>query len=267
MTYDTIKKVLQNYSIEQLALDYNKRQHKNQYNNDQITGNILDKANIKIHIETTTNFAKLRSLMITIFNSQNKDAINWLNNFLNKYNYNCEGELIEAIQTIDSFESERIIYELFNIALKGFLIVDSFKEIPKLGYVINSRYGKINLGYATDILNIEPIPYEKRSNRCHDITAQALYKFPNLYGAYYYIPQTFSGYLEHSVLLDLNQQVVYDLTSNCALDYATWKKFFPNCSFIISGQKFISLNEQIKDDFNEEINLAHIEEIKRIRKK
>ncbi len=258
---------LNDYSIKELTNNYNTRQMINKHNNSKLAGKFLDNFNIKAPFETNDNIYNLKALMIMILNSKNKDAINYLYKYLHIFNYHYQGELIEAHQTIDSFNEKKIDYDLFNISMHGLYIINSLNILPHNNYFIDSKNGNFLINKIPNILDIDVLSYDDRKRKCHDLTSSALYQFPKLYGAYYYIPQAFCGYLEHSVLIDLDKKIVYDLANNCSVSLDIWQKFFPKYSFIISGKKYIKINEQIQEEYNITINLAHLEELKRLRKK
>ena len=58
------------------------------------------------------------------------------------------------------------------------------------------------------------------------VVSLGLLKFPSLVGSYYEIPYFLDGTLEHSVLIDENNQMVYDLAQNTAVPFDVWNSYY-----------------------------------------
>ena len=208
----------------------------------------------------------MRNMMAICFNSENEKLLNKLDLYLKTYNYNDKSELIMIMIFIDRFLSSEMDMNNLLYFLKGFksfisLYYDDFKN---LNLKLNNSSGSIFEAHVK--LGIERITPSDRRGQCHYLTELALCEFPELYGAYYYLPKCFKGYAEHSVLANYNQKVVYDLANNIALPLQAFESYYPHPSFVIKGTDFIKLDKIVQNEFGQCLSMYHIDSIIKTKK-
>lgn len=267
ISFHDIQEVLKTSSYKELVIDYTLRQKRNKRkNNDvirEVINELVDDAN---YIPLEDYSAKLQvifSLLIASNNPKNREIVSHI---IDTYNYRSQAELIVASQYIDSINTKDLDHQLFSLITNGLISIKSFKLLSDTEFLLDTKYGDIHITSAFTNLGIENIPPENRRGYCHNITTAFLLKHPNFYGAYFYIPLNFQGYFEHSVVIDPDNNLVYDLTNNATMDLTIWQKLYPH-AFIISGQKLKELFSQVEDTYNIQINMSTIEEVRRIKRK
>lgn len=260
-SFEEIKEVLDKHSYKELIEDYRLRQRYNSFKNDEITEDVITLLPISsyllpfdIHDSLSLYIAGLR------FRNDFK-KLEIINEILDKYHYNYTQELLVLSQYIDQLQTGDYSIELFNYLAKGLLSIESITQIEN-DFLLDTNYGRIKI--TNQITDVEK---SERRGLCHDVTSDFLNQTDdNYYGAYYYVPLAFKGYIEHSVVIDSDNNLVLDLANNNKIDYSVWNKLYPNCSFIISSKDFNKLNNQMLDYYDIPLQTAILEEVRRIRK-
>lgn len=264
--YDNIKEILDKNSILELTIDYNQRQIINKKENEKIARKVVEEIAYDPDFIPGNTEAKLIILLATLIrNNENGKEI--AKKILESYNYNTTQELLVALQFIDDYNNKNIDYSFFSFLMNSLISINSFKENKHSKIQLKTEAGTVKITPANKDLKIPNIPEDNRHNQCHQITSLMLLQKPQMYGAYYYVPLSFKGTLEHSIIIDEKMSKVYDFANNATIDFKTWQKLLPNYQFIIKGQDFQDLYYQILDDYNEHINIATLEEIQRKRRK
>ena len=267
INYNDIKRTFNEHPLQELILNYTKRQSLNKEQNEKVAKMVVEELSIDNDALPGSYTTKLGILLSALLGSGSNEGIEIARKILNLYDYRSKQEIIVATQYIDQYKTKDIDYLLFSYIMNGLVAISKATEKSGLGFTLNTDFGIVNVASACDILEIEEIPSEKRRQLCHQVTSNALLKYPNMYGAYYYIPQAFKGYLEHSVLIDQDENLVIDLANNSAINLKVWQKIYADPTFVIKGCDFIELYKRALDEYNEHLHLAALEEIRRIRKK
>lgn len=267
MLYSDIKDTLNKKTTTELIINYNNRQKINKIKNEAIAQVIVEQIVIDPENIPGSYITKLGIILSNIFNSDNTGNQEMIKNILKFYNYKPSQEVIQAMQHIDQYQTADINNSTFQLLMKSLIAIKGIQEKHGLGFSLETDFGLINIARANEVLGIAEISPEKRRQLCHQITSLALLDNPQLYGAYYYIPLAFKGFIEHSVLIDPFDNLVIDLANNATLNLNRWQDLFPKLAFFIKGNDFIKLYERTLDDYNEHLNLATLEEIRRSRKK
>ena len=264
---DDFINVLNKISLNTICNEYNLRQKMWEKQNNEIVTDFLNLIYPKWKERFNSNpKMALRNIMTICFNSKNERLINQLDVYLKSYNYKEKSELILIMILIDYFRNNIYDFEELVYYLKGFksfinIYYDEFKDL-NLSLIYGS--GIINESHIE--LGIENIPLNERRQQCHFLTESALCEFPKLYGAYYYLPKCFKGYAEHSVLIDYNKKVVYDLANNISLPLKLFSDYYSNPSFIIKGEDFIELDKIAQGECGQCLSMYQIEAIKKMKK-
>lgn len=261
MKYIDIEKTFKN-KLDFIIEEYNKRQQTNKNINDEQAEEILayfslDMLPIPKYLDSAN---KLSYLITLIINSEDAYHIKKLLDILNKHGYNANCELLKAMIKTDYLFNEGISFKSYELLIKGLSITNPYKR-SDVSVSIDTMYGR------TDFYKINLIAPEARRGFCHDITSDVLRNNPNLYGAYYYIPREFEGFLEHSVIINKEKNLVYDFANNIALSLPVWLKYYGNPSIIIKGDNFIELDKKCQDNLGFYLTTWHLEEVKRTRQK
>ena len=101
-------------------------------------------------------------------------------------------------------------------------------------------------------LGIRKITDEERRGFCHNLTSDVLIANKKLYGGYYYIPLSFTGYMEHSVVIDLEKSEVLDFANNIIVPL-----------IFINGDYYQELAKQSKEKLNVDLNICLLEQVRR----
>lgn len=256
------KKSLLNLSVEELHFMYDYREKMNKKMFEQtlnsVSKELEDTFFLGMNLNGLDDNNKFRIILSWILNSNNPSLIEKLFIFLKNNGYRFNSEFILSMQAIDDYQSNAIKKELLKAALQSFFILNGY-TILEDGFILNTLYGKISIASACNALGLEEIPPEHRQGYCHSLTSLIIAKHTNLFGAYYHLPLLFKGYFEHSVIIDSEKNMVYDLANNCAISLNTWENLFGNPTFAISGKDFLALNDAYKNSNGENINTAYIE--------
>lgn len=184
---------------------------------------------------------------------------------LNNYGYNPAAELIALTQLIDKYmegeiseselDSESKTTTIFNVNSKK----DSFETL--------TARGNLTITSASKSLGIDAIKPAIRRYTCHEQVAEFLSKYPKFLGAYYYIPWEFTGFFEHSVLIDPDTGTVYDPANNIAMSLKDWETYYPNPAFTIKGTTFNELKNKTIKTLGASISLYDLEEVRKRKRK
>lgn len=256
------KKSLLNLSVEELYTMYDSREKNNKRLFEQTLEIILKKLEdtffLDVDLEGLNNDAKFRIILSFILNSNNPSLIETLFNFLKENGYRFNSEIILSIQSIDDYQSNLIKQELLKATLLSYFILRDYTILDS-EFILHTLYGKINIASACNALGLDEISPDHRQGFCHSLTSLIIAKHTYLFGAYYHLPLLFKGYFEHSVIIDNEKNMVYDLANNCAISLNTWENIFGNPTFAINGKDFLYLNDAYKDKNGKDINTAYIE--------
>lgn len=267
MEYNDIKEVLDKHSLRELIVNYSLRQKINNEKNEQIASQIVEELAYDSELLPGSSTTKFGILLSALLNSGTMEGLDIAKRILSLYRYNKNQEIIVATQYIDLLNTKDIDPILFSYVMNGLIAISHATEVPGLGFKLDTDFGLIKVAPANKVLDIDPIEASKRRQLCHQITSSALFDYPNMYGAYYYIPQAFKGSLEHSVLIDPDNNQVIDLTNNSAMNLKTWQTIYYEPAFAIKGSDFKKLYDQTLNEYGEHIHMAALEEVRRIRKK
>ncbi|MDE6284603.1 MAG: hypothetical protein K2M17_02560 [Bacilli bacterium] len=269
ITFNDIETVMKTNRFDELALSYEARQKENEHLN---IAKVLELNQI-----TSTPFFDVQKhknpircfiiYLATVFNSPFLEKKHALEQLLKEYRYQSSFELIQAMRFIDLANTQDLSIDLFSFLLGSLFTIESVNEsLDNLSLYLadGSSYPIFN---ASQQLKIEEVPSSVRRNYCHDMTTQYLMQFPDLYGFYYYVPFQLAGNFEHSVLVDPNEGIVYDLAQNLALPLKVWKMYYPVETFSIQGHDFQDLRNKTFEKYEYKIDLSFLEEVRRIRKK
>lgn len=197
-----------------------------------------------------------------IFSKFNERVQKQFIKLLKRCKYNSSMDLLELMTLVNSYHSREITFEQLKGELDLLLTVNNIEERNGLSFLAHTKYGEIELFHASDSLEIKDASLLE-VGKCHYAVSTYLKEFPNLFGAYYYIPNYFAGYIEHSVLIDYQKKYVYDLSHNIRIPLEYFIKYYNKVSFTISGYDFIKLYEFIKKEYNSELSICHLEEVRR----
>ena len=267
LKYSDIESVLEKHSLTELIIDYSNRQRINKEKNEEVASEAVEELAFDSDILPGSYITKFGILLSALLNSGTVDGLDIARKILNLYKYNKSQEIIVATQHIDLLNTKDIDYILFSCLMRGLIAISNATEIPGLGFKLDTDFGVIKVAKANEVLDIEEVDASRRRQLCHQVTSNALLNYPDMYGAYYYIPQAFDGYLEHSVLIDPNNNHVIDLANNSAMNLKVWQAIYSTPAFTIKGSYFRELYNQTLDEYGEQIHMAALEEVRRIRKK
>lgn len=269
VTFDDIKAVYSCTSDSEINRTYTERQKENIRLNNEIAKDVFFEFPSEIlTIPSDMSDSEKVSYLITLFlNSNNKRLIKIVLEILKKYNYNTNSELLKTMQRTDYYFNGDINFITYSKFIYGSILEKNIEEASLQKVNLKSICGNINLYPLDACFNMGKINAEKRRGFCHNLTSDILAFNPNLYGAYYYIPFEFKGYMEHSVLLDLNYGLVLDFANNIVLPLKTWEKFYNKPSILISGKEFSELSKRCNDELGLYLTTCTLDSVRRIRKK
>ena len=186
---------------------------------------------------------------------------------LKRFDFNSSMDLLVLMTLIKNWhDSNRNSLEELQESLKSLVSINDIKSESISSLTINTKFGDIPFSYANEELNIYDMSLLKLG-KCHYAVSKFLKELPKLFGAYYYIPNYFGGFIEHSVLINYDKNYVYDLSHNIALPLEFFHLYYGNPSFIISGKDFEELNHIVESEYGFELHMPYIEEVKRRLKK
>ena len=73
----------------------------------------------------------------------------------------------------------------------------------------------------------------------------------------------FKGYMEHSVIIDLNKNVVLDFAHNIMVPLKIWFKFLGEPNLLIDGKSYQELVKQAKGELDVDLNICLLEQVRR----
>lgn len=267
--FENIKKVYSTYSDSKLCKIYTERQQQNIKKNNEIAREIL--LNFPCEMlyipQEFSDCEKLNYLLSIFFNSRNFDAIKGVLDILKKYHYKKASELLKTMQRTDLFFTKDIDFLTYSKLLYGATIVKNIEGASLEKVSIASTKGKIELLSLDKCFNIGTIMPEKRRGFCHNLTSDILTVNKDLYGAYYYIPLEFTGFIEHSVLLDLNHKLVYDFANNIVISLDIWQKFYNRPTILIKGCDFSYLSKRCDEELGLYLTTSTLDNVQRLKRK
>lgn len=268
VTFEEIDGILQKYTIDSIYDNYEKRQDSNTLaNRKKILELNQDFYGDSYHkIKHVNPYVSFMNFLSTI-GGKCPERKETLKRFLLEQHYNLSFELVQAMHLFDLTLNDELNKERFLYYFGGLFSINGFKEFNEDYWFYFSNLGDCPIYPAYPLLGHDTPPKSKRRNNCHSVTAKELLVSPNLYGAYYYIPYQFYGYVEHSVIIDEDKDMIYDLSQNLAISLTIWQKYYPNPSFSIQGGNFKALSEQVFEKYEHQINMCFLEEMRRMRKK
>ena len=266
ITFEDVDTVLKQKSVISISDDYNLRQLRERARNNEIIKKILKKlfpyGFIPQNVDMTDFF--VQEVASRVKNNLRDKRL--LEMALRQLGYNTSCELYFATIFIDFFKMhymDRTALEFFCNALFS---IDKFDEV--FGSTFLSLVGgeRCEVKRALHQLGMS-VTFNERRTQCHRMTVNGLLHNPKLIGAYYYIPYQFYGYIEHSVLIDPERNMVYDLAQDIAIPLNIWKTYYNNPSFVISGEEFQEINRKVMEEYSFPITMSTIEGVRRELKK
>lgn len=271
INFDEINDELRRISLQKLDAEYDESQRLAREANNAVIRRIVkeekldDFISLKDRFDFDNDFLKF---LINVRNNCHPSTVEAINDLLReKYNYKSNIELLRIMQIIDYYLTGECSWDKLDYFLNGLSIFESLAEYKSLKtFEISTIKGLTQIKAAFTSLNLHELAPSMRRQFCHNMTEFGLQRFPNLLGAYYHIPLTFSGYLDHSVLIDSEKDMLYDLSHNISIPLSYFSKFFPKPSFTISSKDYIALNSKLEKN-GSYISMPRIEGIRRIRTK
>lgn len=269
ITFEDIRNVYSTYSDSDICKIYTERQQRNINNNNEIAREIL--LNFPCEIlyipQGFSDCEKLNYLLSIFFNSGNFDAIKVVLDILKKYHYKMDSELLKTIQRTDLFFNKDIDFLTYSKLLYGATIIKNIEGVSLEKVSLSTTKGKINIHSLDKSFNMGCIDSEKRRGFCHNLTSDILIVNKDLYGAYYYVPLEFTGFIEHSVLLDLNHKLVYDFANNIVISLDIWQKFYNKPTILIKGSDFTKLSKKCFDELGLYLTTSTLDSVQRLKRK
>lgn len=265
ITYEDIKKILESVDIAKLEKDYMTRQEVNLLDNTKKAKDVLAYfPDELIYLpKGLDNIGKLNALLMLYLNSGHSSAKRLIIEILKKYGYNPNNELLRAIQISDLYFEGQISQEDYIRAIGGLTNSKGVVNIKMDEIHIRTMQGMLKLQSLCKTLGIRKITDEERRGFCHNLTSDVLIANKKLYGGYYYIPLSFTGYIEHSVVIDLEKSEVLDFANNIIVPLKIWKKFFGSPTIFINGDYYQELAKQSKEKLNVDLNICLLEQVRR----
>ncbi len=264
--FDDLDKVLKMRSVSLLNYDYTiRQQEQNNINNAKaktVMNIFFNEGSRAWPNASDADYLIVKMALIINSNPTQKEYFKYC---LNKIGFQSAYELMSLMRMMDLISTKDLGLESINIMKNVFFTMKdvNFQQSNCSILLPNNNQGKLH--YASDLTGINIFHGERRGH-CHDVTGQFLVKRPSLMGAYYYIPLPFSGHFEHSVLIDADKNMVYDLSQNIAIPLELWHEYYQP-SFMISGEEFIELQLKAMEKYHTSISMNTIEEVKRVLKK
>lgn len=253
-----VKSILSTTTIEELRSEYKSRQKEYSKKNEEIARRILEyyKNDELSTLSNLSDIQKLNCIILKYLNSSKIDAANTLE-ILKSYKYNPLCELLKLVQRADMYFFREIDEDLFIYSFYGTTLKEGIRALNNRKIKLKTKLGLINF------MPIDTVDPNLRRGYCHYLTTQILSKSPNLYGAYYYIPQEFSGFIPHSVIIDYEKKLVYDLANNIEVNLKAWTSFYGEPTLLIKGSDLIKLNEILDHDLGLKVDMATLEQVRR----
>lgn len=269
VNFDDIKNLYEEYNIVDLADMYKKRQDDNIKKNDNIAKDILFYyPGYELIIPNELGYSeKLSYLIAFILNSGDKREISNLLKLLHKFHYNYKFELLKIMQNADFYFSKELSSDGFLKFLYGATCIKKILQVSLNEAILKVNKGNVKICSLNKVLGFQEIDKTSRRGLCHNITTDILLLNKDLYGAYYYIPLDFKGYIEHSVIIDPKHNLVLDFANNVIVALDIWKKFYGNPTVVISGSEFDYLNKRCNYELSEHLTTLTLEEARLLRTK
>lgn len=269
VSFEDIKEVYSKTSNSKINKIYTERQTENIRLNNDVAKKVL--LEFPSEIMTFPNYMsdseKVSCLISMFLTSGNPKVVEIVREVLKKYNYNISSELLLAMQRTDFYFSKDVDFLTYLQFIQGAVSIHDIEEITMQRVRLNSNYGEINLFPLDKFFNINKISVEERRGFCHNLTSEILTQSPDLYGAYYYIPYEFKGYMEHSVILDIKHNLVLDFANNIIVPLYLWKKYYKQPSLLISGEEFSELSKRCNEELGLYLTTCTLDSVRRIREK
>ena len=265
ITYEDIKKILEDVDIAKLEKDYITRQEVNILENTMKAKDVLAYfPDELIYLSKgLDNIGKLNALLMLYLNSGYSSAKRLIIDILKKYGYNPNNELLRAVQISDLYFEGQINEEDYIRAIGGLTSSKGVVSIKMDEIQIRTIKGLLKFKSLCKTLGIREITDDERRGFCHNLTSDVLIANKKLYGGYYYIPLSFTGYMEHSVVIDLEKSEVFDFANNIIVSLKIWKKFFGSPTIFINGDYYQELLKQSKEELNVDLNICLLEQVRR----
>lgn len=269
VTFDDIKAVYSCTSDSEINKTYTERQKENSRLNNEIAKEVFFEFPSEIiSMPSDMSDSEKVSYLISLFlNSGNKRLINIVLEVIKKYNYNTRSELLKIMQNTDYYFNKDINFITYSKLIYGATQIKNIEGASLQKVSLKSSNENIFLYPLDTCFNMGKIDAQKRRGFCHNLTSDILAYNPDLYGAYYYIPFEFKGYMEHSVLLDLNHELVLDFANNIVIPLQTWERFYNNPTILIKGKDFRELSKRCNDELGLYLTTCTLDSVRRIRKK
>lgn len=264
-TYQEVKETLANTSLEELSQSYKLRQEKNIAMEQSCIDSVASELElIRLFLPENLDNGQLLLCAISMAMEVGGPIKEHVLSILSKYGYKTAGELLKTMQFVDRYYSSELDFTTFKTFAHSSLTI---KKINLDGDKVAVLFDDYTASILDFILKKEEMDPTSRRCYCHDVTSSVLHENPELVGAYYYIPNFFKGAIEHSILIDEDRKMVYDMANNIALPLSIWQRYYSTSSFTIKGKDFKEIADRTFDDFGKIIVTANLEEIKRRRKK
>lgn len=262
ITFEDVDTVLKEKSTICLSNEYNDRQLRERNRNNERAKFLLKKLFPPIPIPENVDPTDFLIEMISLQVESAPTEKSFFKAILERFNFGFSYELYCSLRVIDLFLTQDINRACFESFWHAFFTLYQFNKHGEKCFMSFTNGDSCELKDAMNQLGIFAFPQERRDN-CHQMTRMGLLTFPYLTGAYYYIPYQFEGALEHSVLIDQEQGMVYDLANNIALPLAIWESYYKEPSFLISGEEFEDLYMRVREKYRANISISTLEGVKR----
>ena len=265
LTFKEIKETTDKYGIGFFDTIYDNKEHNADSLNNEIIRKIIMQINSNLEIKDDLLLDWFAYLLKKINNSDNQMAINTLKKLLEMYHYNPKSEIGMFIVLADLFFTGQITYE--NL-IRDFNSWQTFRNVKTLnnGLLIDSSYGKMHFVPASYLLGISDIDLDLRHRHCHNLTGQFITDNPSFYGTYYHMPYSFKGTFAHSIILDENESLTFDLANNVAMPIKHFNYYAPSYIFKIKGQDFKDLSTQFEEEYGQPFRMDMLETIQELRR-
>lgn len=237
ITFEDVSIVLKQKSLTRLTDDYNNRQKNERIKNNECAKIILKQLMPTCLIPKNVDETDFLIQMIAFSVKNDSERKMLLEMILKQFNCNFSYELYFAIRLIDLFSTHDIDRSSLDFLWNSFFTIDKLNTNFE-GFFLSLVSGeRCEVKDSLRQLGIYASINERRA-QCHKMTVTGLLHNPKLIGAYYSIPYQFNGSLEHSVLIDKEKSVVYDLAQDTSLPLHIWEKYYNKPTFLISGEEY-----------------------------
>lgn len=266
--YDDIKDILTKTSLKTIDEAYNQREKEaleisNSNAQKFLNGFDLLPFDIKNYIDYENPRKTVAQIIRFILKGPNEELKEQLINYLNRFGYNPNHELIIMMQYDDQYFSQELSFEMLKLSVLSLTTLKGVNTSDDK-MLINALFpNTINMIQASS----EAIAREKRIGLCHYMTDLTLKNFPNLYGAYFYITDMFGAKHAHSVAIDIEKGIIIDPANNIVLKLKHFRQYYPHIAFMIKGSIYNEYRKRLKDEFGICIDPIILEEVRRRTKK